>query len=110
MMIFVLSLALILKSAAAFGVVALPPATGTNNLAALQASQIRDRETARRFCDGGQIAELQKQADRLEIEVVLLAFGLGGIVAALILLLDRDRVRELKRVPESHAKESNANK
>src|ERR1017187_4035215 len=72
---------LLLATSALLGVVALPPA-GTNDLAAFQANQIH----AERYFYSGQIAQLQKQLDTLEIEFPLLAVAVGATGAALVLL------------------------
>jgi hypothetical protein len=110
MKIHALILSMFIGASTALGVVALPPATGTNIFAALQASQIHDREIAQRYYDTGQIVQLQRQTDRLEVEVVALAVGVGAVGAALILLLSRERIRETSRVQENPAKESNTSK
>jgi hypothetical protein len=101
MMIFILSLALILKSTTAFGVMALPPpAAGTNNWA-LQAGQIRSFQS-------GEIQELQREVSMIQCEQLFLAIAVGAAAGAY--MLNIRRVRKASRVQEDHAKETNVKK
>lgn len=106
MMIFVLSLALILKSSTAFGVMALPAAaSGTNNWA-LQAGQLR--EVLIRSFQSGEIQELQRELSMIQCEQLFLAIGVGAAAGACLLTIRR--VHNASRVQEDHTKETNAKK
>jgi hypothetical protein len=89
-----------------FGVLALPPGTNINDLAALQASQIR--EVSQRYFDSGQLDQLQKEVSLLQVEFLFLAIAVGAAGAACLLTIRS--LREAGRIREDHAKESNPNK
>lgn len=98
-------LTLLLGTTAVLGVIALPPANGTNDLAVLRASQ-QTRKTVERSYAAGQITELERQTNRLEIEVILLAVAVGAVGTTLILLMRpnlRYEVRSDRLVEDSQA-------
>jgi len=105
-MIFVLSIALILKSTTVFGVMALPAAAaGTNNWA-LQAGQLR--EVSLRSFQSGELQQLQKEVNMIQCEQLFLAISVGAAAGAYALNIRR--VRKASRVQEDHTKETNAKK
>ena len=89
-----------------FGVMALPPAAGTNNLAASQASQIR--EFSQRIFDSGRLDGLQKEVSLIQTEFLFLAIAVGAASAASVLAIRN--LREAGRVRKDHAEESNTSK
>ena len=104
MMIFVLSLALILKSTTAFGIMALPAAAaGTNNWA-LQAGQIR--EVSLRSFQSGELQQLQMEVSMIQCEQLFLAIAVGAAASAY--MLNIRRVRKASRVQPDQKKETNA--
>ena len=104
MKIHILSLFLILNTADAFGIVALPPANGTNNLAALRASQ-QLREIAKGSYAAGEITELERRLGMVEVEALFQAVALGASIACLILLLRGNRAPKTNCVQKNPAKE-----
>jgi hypothetical protein len=104
MMIFVFSIALILKSTTVFGVMALPPAAaGTNNW---QAGQLR--EVSLRSFQSGELQQLQKEVNMIQCEQLFLAISVGAAAGAYVLNIRR--VHKASRVQEDHTKETNAKK
>jgi hypothetical protein len=97
---------LLLAAQAVFGVVALPPAAGTNNLAAPRAGQIR--EISQRSFESGQLDQLQKEVSLIQAEFLFLAIAVGAAGAASVLTIRN--LREAGRNRDDHAKESNTNK
>ncbi len=97
---------LLLAAQAVFGVVALPPTAGTNNLAALRAGQIR--EISRHSFESGQLDQIQKEVGLLQTEFLFLAIAVGAACAASVLTIRN--LREAGRIREDHATESNTNK
>lgn len=84
-------LTLLLGTTAVFAVMMLPQPTGTNDLAAIRANQIR--EASQHYFISGRLAQLQKEMDTLQNEFLILAVLVGSTGAAICLLATRDQIR-----------------
>jgi len=77
----------------AFGSVMLPPAYGTNDLAAMRLAADLNASKQRLFYVSGKLDRMEREMDRLETGFLILAIAVGSAGVGVCLLSARDAIK-----------------
>jgi hypothetical protein len=106
MKITILIFSLFLTAMTGLSMVALLPAGGTNELAAIERANRINVEWASYYYNNGRVDRLEHEVNRLETGFVIVAVLIGSTFSALIVLAARDQIRERKSIQKNSSEQS----
>ena len=110
MKITILFSSLFLTAMTGISMVALSPAGGTNELAAIERANRINAEWANYYYRNGRVDRLEHEVNRIETGFVIVAVLIGSTFSSLIVLAARDRLRERKSIPNTGSEKTSCNK